>query len=181
MKKYLCAVPLAVLLCFTFSCQNKAEQAELEKFRTQAKVEEQNKELVKHYFEELNKGNVEVINETCAPEYLFYSPSNNPKPMSREETTGFLKMALRAIPDLNYRIEKLFVVGDTAIIWNIATGTHQGEFQGIPATGNKLEVSSILMWSLKNGKIVEEREEANMLGLMQQLGIELRPKEAEKK
>jgi hypothetical protein len=37
------------------------------------------------------------------------------------------------------------------------------------------------MWSLKNGKIVEEREEANMLGLMQQLGMELKPKEAEKK
>jgi len=180
MKKLLCVIPLVLLLCFTFACQNRAEKAELEKFRIQAKVEEQNKELVKHYFEELNKGNVEVINETCAPEYLFYSPSNNPKPMSREETIGFLKMALRAIPDLNYRIEKLFIVGDTAIIWNIATGTHQGELMGIPATGNRYEVSSILIWSLKNGKIVEEREEYNSLGLMMQLGMELKPKEVKK-
>jgi len=181
MKNPILVVSLVFLFCFVFACQNKAEKAELEKFRTQAKVEEQNRELVKHFFEEANKGNVEIFNEMLAPEYLFYSPSNNPKPMSREETIEFLKMAFRAIPDINYRIEKLFVVGDTAIIWNIAIGTHQGEFQGIPATGNKLEVSSILMWSLKNGKIVEEREEANMLGLMQQLGMELRPKEAEKK
>ncbi len=64
---------------------------------------------------------------------------------------------------------------------NIVTGTHQGEFQGIPATGNEIEVSTILIWSFKNGKIVEEREEANWLGMMQQLGMELKPKEGEKK
>jgi len=181
MKNPLLVVSLVLLLCFAFGCQTKAEKAELEKFRAQAKLEEQNRELVKHYLEELNKGNVEVINETCAPEYLFYSPSNNPKPMSREETIGFLKMALKAIPDLNYRIEKLFVVGDTAIIWNIATGTQQGELMGIPASGNRYKVSSILIWSLKDGKIVEEREEYDSLGLMTQLGMELEPKEAEKR
>jgi steroid delta-isomerase-like uncharacterized protein len=181
MKNPLLVVSLVLLLCFAFGCQNKAEKAELEKFRAEAKLEEQNKEFVKRYVEELNKGNVEVVNEMNAPEYGFYSPSNNPKPMSREEANEFMKTVFRAIPDANWRIEKSFVVGDNAIIWNTFTGTHQGEFQGIPASGNKIEVSSILMWSLKNGKIVEEREEANMLGLMQQLGMELKPKEAEKK
>jgi steroid delta-isomerase-like uncharacterized protein len=181
MKNPLLVVSLVFLLCFAFGCQNKAEKAELEKFRAQAKLVEQNREFVKHYFEEMNKGNVEVINETCAPEYLFYSPSINPKPLSREETIEFLKTAFKAIPDLNYRIEKLFVVGDTAIIRNIATGTHQGELMGIPATGNRFEVSSILIWSLKDGKIVEEREEYDSLGLMTQLGMELKPIEAKKK
>jgi steroid delta-isomerase-like uncharacterized protein len=180
MKKLLYVIPLLLLLCFSFACQDKAAMAELEKFKAQAAVEKQNKEFVKHYFEEMNKGNVEVINETCAPEYLFYSPSINPKPLSREETIEFLKTAFKAIPDLNYRIEKLFVVGDTAIIRNIATGTHQGELMGIPATGNRFEVSSILIWSLKDGKIVEEREEYDSLGLMTQLGMELRPKEVKK-
>jgi len=180
MKNPLLVVSLVFLLCFAFGCQNKAEKAELEKFRAQAKVEEQNKEFVKQYFEELNKGNAEIINELCAPEYLFYSPSINPKPMSREETFGFIKMIFGAFPDVNWRIEKLFVAGDTAIIWNVVTGTHQGEFAGIPSTGNRVEVSSILLWRLKDGKIIEEREEADYLGLMQQLGMELKPKEAKK-
>jgi len=180
MKKLLCVIPLVLLLCFTISCQSKAEKAELEKFRTQAKLEEQNSELVKHFFEEANKGNVEILNELYAPEYLFYSPSINPKPMAREEMIEFMKTIFRAFPDLNWRIEKLFVDGDMAIIWNVFAGTHQGEFAGIPPTGNRVEVSSILLWRLKDGKIIEEREEADMLGLMQQLGMELKPKEVKK-
>ena len=43
MKKYLCAVPLVLLFCFTFACQDKAAMAELEKAKTQSQIEEQNK------------------------------------------------------------------------------------------------------------------------------------------
>ena len=182
MKKFLCVISLAALLCFTFACQNKAEKAELERYRTQAKVEEQNKEIVKRFFEEFpNKGNIEIFNELCAPNYRYYFPSNNPKPMSREEEIEEEKMALGAIPNLNLRIEKLFADGHTVIVWGLVTGTHQGEYQGIPPTGNKIEVSNILIMSFKDGKIVELREEADSLRMMQQLGMELKPKEAEKK
>jgi steroid delta-isomerase-like uncharacterized protein len=181
MKNSILVFSLVLLLCFAFGCQTKAEKAELEKFRAQAKAEEQNSKLVKHFFEEANKGNVEILNELYAPEYLFYSPSINLKPMAREDTIEFMKSIFRAFPDFNWRIEKLFVDGDTATIWNVFTGTHQGEFEGIAPTGNRVEVSSILLWRLKDGKIIEERAEADMLGLMQQLGMELKPKEAEKK
>ena len=180
MKEYLSVIPLVLLLWFVVGCQDKAAIAELERFRTQANLEEQTREFVKHCFEELNKGNVEILNELGAPEYLLYSPSTNPKPMSREETIDFGKTLFKAFPDLNWRIENVFVEGDTAIIWNVYTGTHQGEFAGIPATGNRVEVSSILLWRLKDGKVVEEREEADTLGLMQQLGMELKPKEVKK-
>ena len=181
MKKLLYVVPLVLLLCFTIACQNKAEKAELEKFRAQAKVEEQNIEIVKRFFEEFNKGNTEIFNELCAPDYGFYSPSNNPKPMSREEQIEAEKMNFRAIPDLNLRIDKLFADGDTVIVWFIITGTHQGEWEGIPATGNKLEIRAIEIYRIENGKIVETRQEADYLGLMQQLGMELKPIEAKKK
>jgi len=181
MKKLLYVVPLVLLLCFTIACQNKAEKAELEKFRAQTKVEEQNIEIVKRFFEEFNKGNTEIFNELCAPDYGFYSPSNNPKPMSREEQIEAEKMNFRTIPDLNLRIDKLFADGDTVIVWFIITGTHQGEWEGIPATGNKLEIRAIEIYRIENGKIVETRQEADYLGLMQQLGMELKPIEAKKK
>jgi len=180
MKHPIFVVLLAVLLCFTFACQNKAEKAELEKFRTQANLDEQNKQIVKRFFEEFNKGNLEIFNELCAPDYGFYSPSNNPKPMSREEQIEDEKMNFRAIPDLNLRIDKLFADGDTVIVWFIITGTHQGEWAGIPATGNKLEISAIEIYRIESGKIVETRQEADYLGLMQQLGMELKPKEVKK-
>jgi steroid delta-isomerase-like uncharacterized protein len=181
MKNPILVVSLVLLLCFTFGCQNKAEKAELERFRTQAKLEEQNKEIVKRFFEEFNKGNMEIFNELCVPDYSFYFPSNNPKPMSREEQIEQEKMNFRNFPDLNLRIDKLFADGDTVIVWFIITGTHQGEWEGIPATGNKLEIRAIEIYRIENGKIVETRQEADYLGLMQQLGMELKPIEAKKK
>ncbi len=59
-------------------------------------------------------------------------------------------------------------------------GTTRILLWGIPATGNKIEGSNIILMRIENGKIVEEREEADMLGLMMQLGMELKPKEGKK-
>jgi C-1 hydroxylase len=174
MKKLNMILCLALILCFMVGCQDK------EAMRAQGVVEEANKEIVKCVFEEMNKGNIEIINELYAPDYGYYSPSNNPKPMSREETIEFLKMVLKAFPDVNWRIKEIIAKDDRVIVRFIVTGTHHEEFQGILATGNKIEVSTILIWRIINSKIVEEREEANILGMMQQLGMELKPKEEEK-
>jgi steroid delta-isomerase-like uncharacterized protein len=180
MKKLYIILPLALILCFMVGCQDKAAMAELDEFKAQAEVEEQNEALIRHHYEELNKGNVEIINESFAPEYGLYRPSNSLKPMSREEIIEALKSGLRASPDTNYSIEELYAVGDRVIVRLVITGTHEGDIGGIPATGNKIEYSAILISRIENGKIIEERGEADLLGLMMQLGMELKPKEGEK-
>jgi len=181
MKKILFVATLAVLLCFTFACQNKAEKAELEKFRTQAKLEEENKAIANREWEAWGKGDFEAFKEVVAPEYIYYMPSGISKPLSREETIEMGKMVHRGFPDVTFSIEEMFAVGDRVISRYMMRGTHKGEIQGIPATGNKFEISGIMINRIENGKVVEDREDADMLGLMQQLGMELRPKEPEKK
>ena len=181
MKKLLCIIFLAVLICFTFACQNKAEKAELEKFRTQAKVEEQNKEFVRKLAEEFNKGNFEALNEANAPDYAYFYPSANPKSMSNEELLKAVKMMKESFPDIRWELVELVAVGDMLISRQIIRGTHKGMFQGIPATGKKIEISLMNWCQFRDGKIVTEREEYDTLGLMQQLGMELKPKEADKK
>jgi steroid delta-isomerase-like uncharacterized protein len=180
MKKLLMILPMTLILCFMVGCQDKEAMAELEEFKAQATVEEANIALVKHLIEELNKGNPEIIEEVYAPDVVFYSPSSSPKPLSRDELIEFAKTNFKAVPDLNYGVEEIFSSGDKVIVRFIITGTHEGEFQGIPATGNQVKLSSIIIYSLKDEKIVEEREDADWLGLMQQLGMELKPKEGEK-
>jgi predicted ester cyclase len=91
-----------------------------------------------------------------------------------------LKMALRVSPDTNYGVEELYAVGDRVIARLIATGTHEGDLPGFPASGNKFEYSAIVIARIENGKIIEEKIEFDELGFMQQLGMELRPKEGEK-
>ena len=177
MKKLYMILPLALILCFTLGCQDKETMAELETMKAQVEVEEQNKELVKRIFGGLNERNADIYQELYAPDYAWYFPSNNPKPLSREEEQGFVKILWNAFPDINWSIEELIAKDDRIIVRFIARGTHTGEWQGIPATGNKIEGSGIWIARIENGKLVEVREDYDLMGQMQQLGMELKPKE----
>jgi len=181
MKNPVLVVSLVLLLCFAFGCQNKAEKAELEKFKIQAKVEEQNKALARRVMEALNKGDPNSIKELMAPEFVRYSPSTTIDIRSLEEFVEAVKMIHSGLPDIHISIEESYAEGDRVISRYTMRGTHQGEFVGIPATGNKIETSGILIFRIENGKVTELREEPDRLGRMMQLGMELKPKEAEKK
>jgi steroid delta-isomerase-like uncharacterized protein len=180
MKNPILVISLVLLLCFTFGCQNKAEKAELEKFRAQAKLEEQNKELFSKEIEEWNKRNSDFYKDAFAPDYAFFSPSGNPKPMTRDEMVDEAKMIWAGFPDSIVSIKDSIAAGDMVFSRLSITGTHKGTFQGIPGTGNKVDSSFMNMCRIRNGKIVEEREEGDWLGLMMQLGMELKPKEVKK-
>jgi len=140
MKKLLTIIPLVILLCFTFGCQDKETIAELEEMKAQAEVEEQNKALVTRYVEAWNTGDFEAFKEVLAPDYAYYLPSRSTKPMSLEETIEMFKMLRKAFPDISWSIEELIATEDKVIIRVIERGTHEGEFMGIPATGNKYEL-----------------------------------------
>jgi steroid delta-isomerase-like uncharacterized protein len=183
MKKYLLVIPLFFLLCFVVGCQDKAAMAELDEFRAQAAVEEQNKEIAKRFVEEENKGdaeNNEVFKGLQAPDLSYYFPSNIPKPMSLNEAIESLKPIFEAFPDAVWSIEDLIAAGDKVIVRFVLRGTHEGEFMGIPPTGKKVEVGGMAIMRIENGKIVEVWEDADVLGWMMQLGMELKPKEAGK-
>ncbi len=176
MKKLLMILTLVLVLGFTFGCQEKAAMAELEQFRAQAALVEQNKELANKWLEAWNNGDFETFKELLAPDFVLYYPSRSTKPLSQEETIEIGKMLQKAFPDINWSVEELIVTEDKVVFRLIERGTHEGEFQGIPATGNKHEMSAIWISRIENGKIVEQREDVDMLGLYQQLGMELKPK-----
>jgi len=177
MKKLLFILTLALILCFMVSCQDKEAMAELEEFRVQAEIEKQNEALYRGIIEEINNGNSEYFTEFYSADSLYYMVSNSPKPLSRKEYQGFVKGFLKAFPDLNFSIEELHAVEDRVIARLILRGTHKGDWRGIPATGNKFEMSSTFIVRIENGKVVEEREDFDQLGFLQQLGWELKLKE----
>ncbi len=181
MKKYLCVVPMVLLLCFTFACQDKAAMAELGKYRAQAKVEEQNEALVRSVFDKLNKRDMTVYQEIYAPEYGWHFQANNQKALTREEEAGFVKLLFAGFPDIRWDIEEIFARGDMVVARFTNRGTHTGEFQGLLPTGNSFEGGGVFVARIKSGKLVEVREEADVLGWMQQLGMELKPIAAKKK
>ena len=177
MKKLSMILLLALILCFMVGCQDKEAMAELEEFRAQVAIEEQNGAIVRQVFDGLNKQNEAVYEEFYAPEYGWYLPANNPKALTRDEEVGFVKQLWAAFPDIRWEIAEMIASGDTVMVRFTVTGTHEGEYQGLPPTGNMWETGGLWMVRIKDGKLVEAREEADVLGWMQQLGMELKPKE----
>jgi len=171
MNRSLVFLPLVILMAFTLGCQDQQALAELEEMKVQAEVEEQNMDLVKRFIEELNSQNGEIYMEICAPDF----PSNSPDPLSREEEMEFVKGIWESFPDITWIIEDIFA-SDSRVFAQLTTrGTHEGEFMGMAATGKPFSGSLSLAFRIEDGKLVESREEADMLGIMQQLGMELRP------
>jgi len=173
-------LPMALILCLVVGCQDKAAMAELEEFRAKAEVEEQNKTLVLQLYKELGKGNIEKGFEVCAPDYRLYFPSNTGTPLTKEQNLEIALQTFQAFPDTVHEIEDIAAVDDKVMVRAVDIATHTQEFQGFPPTGKKYEVSWIIIFRFEEGKIVEAWEEFDSLGWMQQLGMELKPKEGEK-
>jgi predicted ester cyclase len=131
---------------------------------------EENKALDRRYVEEvLNKGNIDVIDEIMAPEYVGHVtgfPLAN-----REGDKQFISMLRSAFPDIHFTIEDQIVEGDKAVHRMTARGTHKGEFNGIPSTGKRATVSVTNINRFAGGKVVEAWAVIDLLGLMQQLGV----------
>lgn len=78
---------------------------------------------------------------------------------------------LDAFPDFEMAVEDVIVEGDKVVIRVRATGTHQGEFMGIPATGRRVEVPLIDIMRVRDGKIAEHWGVRDDMTLMRQLGV----------
>jgi steroid delta-isomerase-like uncharacterized protein len=163
-----------------FGCQDKEAMAELEAMKAQAKVEEQNKALVIQWFEEMAKKNFDKAFEPFAADYDLKFPSNTTTPLTKGQNYELAKTMHQTFPDIVNNIKDIMAVGDKVIVRAVDTATHTQEFQGIPPTGNKFEVSWIIIFRMEDGKIVEAWEEVDWIGFMTQLGMELKPKEGEK-
>ena len=80
-------------------------------------------------------------------------------------------MIFSAFPDTHYENHDLIAEGDKIVSRGTWTGTHTGEFMGIPATGKKVEVQEMHIARMSGGKMAEHWENIDQLTMMQQLGV----------
>jgi len=177
MRKLLMILPLALILCFMFGCQDKEAMAELKEFKAQAALEKQNKALIMRYMEAWEKGDIEALKEILSPVYVGHIPG---KDSSLEEVLERLKSQDAMCSDRTSSLEEIIVKGNKVILRYLFMCTHEGDVEGFPATGNKVEVKCIGIYQVESGKIVESWGVYDSLGFIQQLGMELKPKEEEK-
>jgi len=134
------------------------------------KMSEQNKAVVRRFFEEAwNKGNLAVLEETYAADVVSHNSAPG-LPAGIEGAKLFLGMYLAAFPDTQMEIEDQVAEGDKVVTRWAASGTHKGELMGIPASGKPVKVTGITIDRLESGKIVEEWGTFDQLGMLQQIG-----------
>ena len=88
-----------------------------------------------------------------------------------EAVLQFLDYLFAAFPDAQRAVEEQVADDRTVVTRWTATGTHQGEFMGIPPTGKRVTITGISIHRIASGKIVEEWQQWDSLGVMQQLGV----------
>ena len=132
---------------------------------------EDNKALNRRFVEEvINQGNTDAIDELIDPGVVDHAAPPG-FPTGREGAKQFAAMMRSAFPDLHLTIEDMIAEGDKVVMRSTWSGTHEGEFMGIPATGRQVTVSAIDITRVADGRMVEHWEQFDALGLMQQLGV----------
>jgi steroid delta-isomerase-like uncharacterized protein len=130
-----------------------------------------NEKLARRYFEEVwNRGEVAVLDELLAPNYINHTPST-PNPAPGPDGLEPIVLAIRrAFPDLHYEIKDVIATEDSVVIRVVMTGTHRGDLFGLPPTGRRVQVDQINIERIRDGRIAEHWRVTDELQLMRQLG-----------
>jgi predicted ester cyclase len=179
MKKFISVIPLVILICLGVACQKKAEKAELEQFKVQTKVEEQNKEIVRSFFVAIDKNDFGKLKDLSTIDFSFKAPGLA-EPLSLDGVFQAIKTHYAAFPDWKHTIKDMIAEGDKVAVRLNQNGTHKVEYEGIPATDKEVVMPAQCLLVIINGKVKEFWAIENYLDFFQQLGMELKPKEAKK-
>ena len=130
---------------------------------------EDNKAIARRWYEEVfNAGNLDLIHELFAPNFVDHDPVN-PLP-GLEGVRQVVGMYRGAFPDLHITVEDWVAEGDKVVTRFRAQGTHKGPLMGIPPTEKQVTVTGIDMLGFEHGKISEHWGNRDDLGMLQQLG-----------
>ena len=116
----------------------------------------------------LNEHDPDLVDRFVAPDYRNH---NAIVPDGREANRQFWAGFFAALPDLTATMEDLVIAGDRVVGRFVYRGTHAGDFMGIPASGQSVEMRSIDIWRVENGMFAEHWDELNTLQVFQQMGV----------
>ena len=132
---------------------------------------ELNKAVIRRFVEEVqNQKNWEAFDELNADDFVNLSAPPG-VPSDKEGGKMFLGAFISAFPDSHVTIEDMIAEGDQVVTKKTFNGTHTGELNGIPPTGNRVSIQYVDIMRVRDGQIVEHWLSMDQLSFMQQLGL----------
>lgn len=125
--------------------------------------EEENKALVRRYFQALNERDMDAFRETLADDFAYGDVRGPDEMVEREQDW------LKAF-DLHWDVQATFADGEYVTTRLLASGTHRGEHLGLQPSGNSFEVTATTITRVSGGKVAEWWGEWDFAGLLNQIG-----------
>jgi predicted ester cyclase len=136
------------------------------------------KALERRWVKELNKGKAAyaaAVDELFANDYVEHGGTGEDTRGAKDYKQSMSEF-FSAFPDIHFTLDDMVVEGDKVAVRFTFSGTHKGEFMGIPPTNKKWTMWGIYIDRIAGGKFVESWVRYDTLGLMQQLGLVPTPK-----
>ena len=125
--------------------------------------------LARRAYAIMSGGDLDELDELMVPGFIDHDPEPDQAPGAEGVKEAFRRMR-SGFPDLKLTPEAIYTDGDTVIARVRMTGTHKGEYFGIPPTGKSVGITGIDIVRIEDGKAVERWGVFDALALMHQLG-----------
>lgn len=132
-----------------------------------------NRAIVQRFYQAIAEGNLSVIDELVAEDFVGRQPGSQPG--SREQLRTYLTELTSGLSDLTASIDDQISDGDRVATRATLTGTHTGRFLGMPASGMPIATSQLSIMRVVDGRIAESWTHSDRLGTLQQLGATAMP------
>ncbi|MGD2218518.1 MAG: ester cyclase [Gemmatimonadales bacterium] len=137
---------------------------------------EANKQVVQAVYDAIDAQDYDRLSELIADDFMGHAVGS-PEPFDKNSVLELIRAWYSAFPDYVHVVETMVAEGDRVAVRLTYNATHQGEFEGIPATGNRISYAGAHIVTVVDGQIQEMWVLEDMLGLMSQLGMQLLPAE----
>jgi steroid delta-isomerase-like uncharacterized protein len=125
---------------------------------------------VRGFYDSVNAGDFDRFGELMADDFIEHEETPGLAP-TKEGVLEFFRMYRVAFPDMRMDVEEVLISGDKTVVRARVTGTHKGEFMGMPATGRGIDVQLIDIMRFGNDGLAHEHWGViDALAMMQQLG-----------
>ena len=121
--------------------------------------------------EAFNQGNVDALDELIADDFVEHEDLPPGAPQGKSAPRAMITMMRTAFPDLHVTVEDMLQDGSKVVTRSRFAGTHEGEFMGIPATGNTFDIPVIDIVEFRDDKAVAHWGVMDNAGMMEQLGV----------
>ena len=135
-----------------------------------------NKQIVQRFMDECwSRGNLNAVSELVANDCRYHDPAFPSLSSGAENIKNHIQQCRGGFPDLTFTIDDTIAERNEVVVHWTGTGTHQGQFLGMPPTNKKARVEGTSICRIEGSKIAETWANWNLMSLMEQLGIATAP------